>query len=64
MSINYHNIKEHPRNFRDVTGLIIRKFEKVIEKVCPEWEKVKKRKWKNIKIACVGRQNTLYNSVI
>lgn len=44
MSLNYHNLKEHPRNFRDVTGLTIEEFEKVVEKVRPEWEKVQEQK--------------------
>ncbi len=44
MSLNYHNLKEHLRNFRDITGLTIEEFEKVVEKVRPEWEKVQKQK--------------------
>ncbi|MFT0820030.1 transposase family protein [Wolbachia endosymbiont of Nasonia vitripennis] len=44
MSLNYHNLKEHPRNFRDVTGLKIEEFEKVVGKVRPEWEKVQEQK--------------------
>lgn len=44
MSLNYRNLKEHSRNFRDVTGLKIEEFEKVVEKVRPEWEKVQEQK--------------------
>lgn len=53
MSLNYHNLKEHPRNFRDVTGLKIEEFEKVVEKVRPEWEKVQEQK------KCHGRTSRL-----
>lgn len=55
MSLNYHNLKEHPRNFRDVTGLKIEEFEKIVEKVRPEWEKVQEQKKCHVKIACIGR---------
>ncbi|MFP3020917.1 MAG: hypothetical protein ACEY3F_06355 [Wolbachia sp.] len=53
MSLNYHNLKEQPRNFRDVTGLKIEEFEKVVEKVRPEWEKVQEQK------KCHGRTSRL-----
>lgn len=53
MSLNHHNLKEHPRNFRDVTGLKIEEFEKVVEKVRPEWEKVQEQK------KCHGRTSRL-----
>ena len=53
MSLNYHNLKEHPRNFRDVTGLKIEEFEKVVEKVSPEWKKVQEQK------KCHGRTSRL-----
>ncbi len=43
MGLNYHNLKKHPRNFRDITGLKVEEFEKIVEKVRPEWEKMKKR---------------------
>ncbi|UPA54756.1 DUF4423 domain-containing protein [Wolbachia pipientis] len=33
MSFSYYNIKKHPRNFRNITGLTIEEFEKVVEKV-------------------------------
>ena len=56
MSLNYHNLKEHPRNFRDVTGLKIEEFEKVVEKVRPEW----KKKFKNRRNAMEERQDCLY----
>lgn len=44
MNLNYHNLKKHPGNFRDITGLRIEEFEKVIEKMRPEWEKMEKQK--------------------
>ncbi len=43
MGLNHHNLKKHPRNFRDITGLKVEGFEKIVEKVRPEWEKMKKR---------------------
>lgn len=33
MSFSYYNIKKHPRNFRNITGLTVEEFEKLIEKV-------------------------------
>lgn len=53
MSFSYYNIKKHPRNFRNITGLTVEEFEKVVEKVRPEWEKVKKQK------KCHGRRSQL-----
>ncbi|OCA07072.1 hypothetical protein wTpre_1428 [Wolbachia endosymbiont of Trichogramma pretiosum] len=44
MSLNYHNLKECPRNFGDVIGLKIEEFEKVVERVHPEWEEVQDRR--------------------
>jgi hypothetical protein len=44
---------KHPGNFRDVTGLRREKFEKPVEKVRPEWEKVEKQK------TCHGRKSEL-----
>ncbi|QOD38184.1 transposase family protein [Candidatus Wolbachia massiliensis] len=37
-------INKHPRNFRDITGLKIEEFEKIVKKVRPEWEKLEKQK--------------------
>ncbi len=42
MGLNYHNLKKHPRNFRDITGLKVEGFEKIVEKVRPEWKKNEK----------------------
>ncbi len=28
MGLNYHNLKKHRRNFRDITGLKVEEFEK------------------------------------
>ncbi|WP_341811399.1 transposase family protein [Wolbachia endosymbiont (group A) of Oxytorus armatus] len=53
MSFNYYNIKKHPRNFRNITGLTIEEFEKVVEKVRSEWEKLEKQK------KCHGRRSQL-----
>ncbi|OAM06419.1 MAG: hypothetical protein TV41_05385 [Wolbachia endosymbiont of Dactylopius coccus] len=53
MSFSYYNIKKHPRNFRNITGLTVEEFEKVVEKVRPEWEKVEKQK------KCHGRRSQL-----
>ncbi|CCE77838.1 MULTISPECIES: hypothetical protein [Wolbachia] len=33
MSFSYYNIKKNPRNFRNITGLTVEEFEKLIEKV-------------------------------
>jgi len=44
MGLNYDNLKKHPRNFRDVTGLKVEEFEKIVEKVSPEWKKMEKQK--------------------
>lgn len=44
MGLNYHNLKKHRRNFRDITGLKVEEFEKIVEKVRPEWEKIEKQK--------------------
>ncbi len=33
MWLNYHNLKKHPRNFRDITGLKVEEFEKIIENI-------------------------------
>ncbi len=44
MSLNYNNLKKHPRNFCDITGITAEEFEKVVEIVRPEWEKVEKQK--------------------
>ncbi|QOD38342.1 hypothetical protein [Candidatus Wolbachia massiliensis] len=43
MSLNYHKVNKHPRNFRDITGLKIEEFEKIVKKVRPEWEKLEKQ---------------------
>ncbi|UPA55079.1 hypothetical protein MWH06_07705 [Wolbachia pipientis] len=43
-------MKKHPRNFRNITGLTIEEFEKVVEKVRSGWEKQKK---------CHGRRSKL-----
>jgi hypothetical protein len=40
MSLSYNNLRKHPRNFRDITGLKTEEFEKIVEKVRPEWEKM------------------------
>ncbi len=53
MSFSYCNIKKHPRNFRNITGLTIEEFEKVVEKVRSEWEKLEKQK------KCHGRRSQL-----
>ncbi|WGJ61818.1 hypothetical protein [Wolbachia endosymbiont of Frankliniella intonsa] len=42
----YHNIKKHPRNFRNITGLTVEEFEKVIEKVGNVQKGVSSRKEK------------------
>ncbi|WP_353274730.1 transposase family protein [Wolbachia endosymbiont (group B) of Hofmannophila pseudospretella] len=44
MGLNYHNLKKHRRNFRYITGLKVEEFEKIVEKVRPEWEKIEKQK--------------------
>lgn len=53
MSFSYYNIKKHPRNFRNITGLTVEEFEKVVEKVRSEWEKLEKQK------KCHGRRSQL-----
>ncbi len=58
MGLNYHNLKKHRRNFRDITGLKVEEFEKIVEKVHPEWEKVEKQKkmpWKKVAATDPGR---------
>ncbi|UPA55589.1 transposase [Wolbachia pipientis] len=50
MSFSYYNMKKYPRNFRNITGLTIEEFEKVVEKVRSGWEKQKK---------CHGRRSKL-----
>lgn len=44
MSLSYNNLRKHPRNFRDITGLKVEEFEKIVEKVRPEWEKMEAKK--------------------
>uniref|UniRef100_A0A3B0IUZ2 Uncharacterized protein n=1 Tax=Wolbachia endosymbiont of Aleurodicus dispersus TaxID=1288877 RepID=A0A3B0IUZ2_9RICK len=44
--------------------MTIEEFEKVVEKMRPEWEKVQEQKKCHVKTACIGRQNTLYNSIL
>lgn len=51
MSLNYHRVSKHPRNFRDITGLKIEEFEKIVEKVRPEWKKLEKQKKRHGRIA-------------
>ena len=53
MSFSYHNLKKHTRNFRDITGLKVEEFEKIVEKIRPEWEKLEKKK------KCHGRMSNL-----
>ncbi|WP_264731820.1 transposase family protein [Wolbachia endosymbiont (group A) of Sphaerophoria taeniata] len=53
MSFSYYNMKKHPRNFRNIIGLTIEEFEKVVEKMRPEWKKVEKQK------KCHGRRPQL-----
>ncbi|MDV6248897.1 transposase family protein [Wolbachia endosymbiont of Zaprionus taronus] len=53
MSFSYYNIKKHPRNFRNITGLTIEEFEKVVEKMRYGWEKLEKQK------KCHGRRSKL-----
>lgn len=53
MGLSYNNLKKHPRNFRDITGLKVEEFEKIVKKVRPEWEKVEKQK------KCHGRKSQL-----
>lgn len=53
MSFSYYNMKKHPRNFRNITGLTIEEFEKVVEKVRSGWEKLEKQK------KCHGRRSKL-----
>ena len=47
MSFSYYNIKKHPRNFRNITGLTVEEFEKVIEKVGNVQKSVSNRKKSN-----------------
>lgn len=53
MSFSYYKTKEHPRNFRNITGLTIEEFEKVVEKVRSKWKKLEKQK------KCHGRRSQL-----
>ncbi|WP_174516949.1 transposase family protein [Wolbachia endosymbiont of Cardiocondyla obscurior] len=53
MSFSYYNMKKHPRNFRNITGLTIEEFKKVVEKVRSGWEKLEKQK------KCHGRRSKL-----
>nr|WP_265039761.1 transposase [Wolbachia endosymbiont (group A) of Trypoxylon clavicerum] len=53
MSFSYYNMKKHPRNFRNITGLSIEEFEKVVEKVRSGWKKLEKQK------KCHGRRSKL-----
>lgn len=53
MSFSYYNMRKHPRNFRNITGLTIEEFEKVVEKVRSRWEKLEKQK------KCHGRRSQL-----
>ncbi|WP_406829725.1 transposase family protein [Wolbachia endosymbiont (group A) of Trypoxylon clavicerum] len=46
-------MKKHPRNFRNITGLSIEEFEKVVEKVRSGWKKLEKQK------KCHGRRSKL-----
>lgn len=45
MSFSYYNMRKHPRNFRNIIGLTIEEFEKVVEKVRSGWEKLEKVPW-------------------
>lgn len=53
MSFSYYNMRKHPRNFRNITGLTKEEFEKVVEKVRSGWEKLEKQK------KCHGRRSKL-----
>ncbi len=53
MSFSYYKMKKHPRNFRNIAGLTIEEFEKVVEKVRSEWERLEKQK------KCHGRRSQL-----
>ncbi len=53
MSFSYYNMKKHPRSFRNITGLTIEEFEKVVEKVRSGWERLEKQK------KCHGRRSQL-----
>ncbi|UIP91517.1 hypothetical protein IYZ83_005170 [Wolbachia pipientis] len=58
MGLNYHNLKKYRRNFLDITGLKVEEFEKIVEKVRPEWEKIEKQK------KCHGRKSLFYRASI
>lgn len=53
MSFSYYKMKKHPRNFRNIAGLTIEEFEKVVEKVRSEWKNLEKQK------KCHGRRSQL-----
>ncbi|MBD0391478.1 IS5/IS1182 family transposase, partial [Wolbachia endosymbiont of Pentalonia nigronervosa] len=40
MAINYAKVAKTPYIFRQLTGLKTEEFEKIVEKVRPEWEKM------------------------
>ena len=51
MAISYVKIAKTPYVFRQLTGLTTSEFEKIVEKVRPEWEKMEAKK------KCHGRKS-------
>ena len=53
MGLNFTLLKKRKKIFKRITGLSAEEFEKVIEKVRPEWEKIEAQK------KCKGRPSNL-----
>lgn len=51
MAISYEKVAKTPYVFRQLTGLTVAEFKKIVEKVRPEWEKMEKQK------KCHGRKS-------
>ena len=56
MSLNYQKLQKHPRNFRDITGLKVEEFEKVVEKVRPEWKKRRRKRNRPLSKLVIGEK--------
>jgi hypothetical protein len=65
--ISYWYSLPFPRNVSDITGLKVEEFQKVVEKVRPEWKKNRVKKempWKEVKFVYDGRQDTMCDFVL
>jgi len=58
MTISYKKMAKIPYIFRQLTGLKVEEFQKIVEKVRQEWERIEKQK------KCHGRIGTLEDKIL